>query len=201
MNGRDVGNQPGYLAYQPSSYQSWGPEDDQSLDQLIAVMPKAAVAVDGVTGEFFVSTPNVRCRTRVALVLEPIGTGGTFNTSANANTAILGGDPGTLWICERERTRAGKPSPSPVRNVIGTGAAPIAVPTDDRLWGFALELETNGRDLYGRFVPPDVKADPTSASQWHVIVRYESVERLSNEEWQQFRMRFGLRIPKTLEFT
>lgn len=185
-----VANKPGYLAYLPGSYQVLGPEQDQGLHKILATAPASASDNDGPV-EFWVKTPNVRCRTRVAFVLEPDDV--AVDPNAVANTVILDGT-GLLWVVEKERTRAGKPQTSPVRNVVGTGAAPLAIPTDTRLWGFVFELETNGQELYGQFTPPAIIETPASASKWNLIVRYESVERLSDEEWNQFRGRYGARV-------
>lgn len=182
--------QPGYLAYLPSSYQFLGPEQDQLLDQIICSNPANAADNDGFA-EFWVKTPNVRCRTRVSFVLEPNDVSVDPNTALN--TVILDGT-GLLWAAEHERTRSGRPQMSPIRNVVGTGATPLAIPTDTRLWGFTFEVETNGQELYGQFTPPAIKDTPAAASLWHILVRYESVQRLSDEEWNQFKQRYGLRI-------
>lgn len=189
--GRTVENQPGYLAYLPASYQVLGPKQDQSLDQIIASAGAQAADFGDAEATFSVKTPNVRCRTRVSLVLEPDDVAVDPNTELN--TVILSGT-GTLWVAEHERTRSGRPQMSPVRNVVSLGGTPVAIPTDTRLWGFSFETETNGQELYGRFHPPAVKVAPAAASFWHIIVRYESVERLTKEEWAQFKMQYGLRI-------
>lgn len=190
MRGRRVETQPGYPAYLPASYQFLGPEQDQLLDQIIAINAGANVSPSG-PALFWVKTPNVRCRTRVSLVLEPDDVDVNPNTTSTAGFISTGG---TLWVAEHERTRAGNPQVSPVRNVIGTSVAPQAIPTDPRLWGFVFEVETNGQELYGRFLPSPIPSEPLSATKWHLIVRYESVERLSDEEWSQFQGRYGCRV-------
>lgn len=187
---------PGYPYYLPASYQVLGPEQDQALDKVLATNPASAADNDGNV-QFWVKTPNVRCRTRVAIVLEPDDV--AVDPNNDPSTVILessGGLPvgGSLWVAEKERTRNGRPQTSPVRNVVGTGATPLAIPTDPRLWGYVFEIETNGQELYGQFVPNPIKVDPASASKWHLVVRYESVVRLSDEEWNQFKGRAGIRI-------
>lgn len=187
---RSIDEKPGYLAYQPGSYQVLGPEQDQLLDQILVVVPDSEED-NGTIVEFIVKTPNVRMRTRVSVVLEPDDVSVNPNTTSNG---VICDGKGTLWVCEKERTRAGRPQGSPVNNVVGTGAAPHAVPTDARLWGHSFELETNGQELYGQFNPPATVADPASAAKWHLIVRYEAVVPLSMEEWNQLRSRYGIRV-------
>lgn len=186
---------PGYMSYLPASYQVLRPEQDSALTQIL-VTSEAEQQENGTIVEFFVKTPNVRCRTRVALVLEPDVTS-EVDVRNDLNTVILDGT-GTLWVAELERTASGGAKRrSPVRNVVATGAAPLAVPTDARLWGYAFEVETNGQELYGQFNPAAIALDPAAASKWLVAVTYESVERLTDEEWNQFLGQYGVYVNPT----
>jgi hypothetical protein len=180
---------PGYLDYLPASYQVLGPQQDSHLSQRLVTAP-ASATTNHPAVRFSVRTPNVRCRTRVSLILEPLSVTDTSQQIFNSNTIILAATQpagaANLWVCEREYSGSGAQQASPVDNVVGTGNSPITIPTDVRLWGYSFEIETNGQELFGVFVPPDIGSAPTSASSWILSVRYESVNRLSDEEWNQF---------------
>ena len=186
---------PGYPAYLPSSYQVIGPEQDPHLTQLLVTAPKAATT-QHPTARFWVRTPNVRCRTRVSLSLELFDSSVDPNDADNSQILKSPQDPGvgTLWVAEMEMTRGGAPKWAVVRNVVGTGDAPLSIPTDAHLWGYTFEVETNGQQLYGVFVPPDIGAAPIGPSKWFVSVRYESVQRLSSEEWNQMLQRYKVSV-------
>jgi hypothetical protein len=128
-------------------------------------------------------------RTRVVLALVPLATDVDPNTAVN--TAIIVG-AGTLWAAIRQRVQEDTPQPVPTRNLVGTKAAPVAVPTDPGLWGFEGEWETAGEELYFSFVPPNAKVGNTRGAAWHAIVYYEAVQRLSDEEWNQMRQGYAL---------
>lgn len=183
---------PGYMKYAPATYQVYGPDEDFTLDKVIALMP--AGGAQGPLTEFWVKTPIVRCRTRVVVFVEPVLAGaGSVDVKSQVNTTVLGTLP-TLWVVEQVVSKGDKRAYPPVRNIVGTGAAPLAIPTDSRLWGYAFELETAGTDLYARLqLQPLSGASPTSAN-WRVQVRYESVERLTQAEWSRFLGQMGLRV-------
>lgn len=187
--------QPGYPDFLPASYQVLGPEQDAALDRILAINPATQTTVHPAA-KFFVRTPNVRCRTRVTVFLVPDSITTADDPDANVNTTIIAGT-GTLWVCERE-LGLGVVKQVPVDNVVGTGAAPLAIPTDTRLWGYSFEIETNGQELAGVFTPPNTAAAPTSSSKWHVSCRYESVQRLSDQEWNQFLGQYGIRVSPDL---
>jgi hypothetical protein len=187
---------PGYPGFQPSSYQVIGPDQEPALSRLIVTGPASATTVHP-TVRFTVRTPNLRCRTRVSLTLEITDT--PTNTSDADSGLVLAtaaqqqaASAGTLWIAQREYTKSGVVVPSVVANVVGTGNAPLAIPTDSQLWGYSVETETNGQELYGRFVPPDLGAGNVHTIRWCLAVRYESVNRLGDEEWNQLRQQYRL---------
>lgn len=184
-----MSEKPGYLAFLPGSYQVLGPEQIHTLDQYLDRCAAGNVDASGVV-EFWVETPNVRARTRVNIVLTPVS---GQNPQTTANTTVIG-TAATLWVCEKEKARDQRVQSSPVKNVVGTGAAPLAVPTDTRLWGYSFEIETNGQELYGRFTPPASAGAGAPAHSWHIIVRYEAVVPLSAEEWRQFKQRQYVRV-------
>lgn len=174
---------PGYPAYQPPQFQLLRAVDFPELDRSIAIYP-AAQTVNAVSINVNVRTPNVRVRTRVVFALVP--TASTVDTDTALNTTMLGGT-GTLWGAIVQRVRDNTRKSVPVQDVAGTKAAPLAIPTNAGLWGYALEIETCGDDLQFIFSPPLAKAGNTVAGAWHVLVNYEAVQRLSDEEWQQMR--------------
>lgn len=194
-----MGNdKPGYPAFQPASYQVVGPEQDPSLDKILCRAP-AGETTDTPSIVFLVATPNVRMRTRVAISLEPVGT--TVNVDAQAYTAVVAA-AADLWVASKTLSRGPRVKAPPTRNIVGTAAAPLAIPTDTRLWGYEFELETAGELLRGYFVPPASDAGSPGYT-WRVQVRYEAVgARLSAEEWNQFRGQYGLTVdPEAIELS
>jgi hypothetical protein len=181
---------PGYPAFRPASYQVLGPEQDRALDRVIVTNPGVQTTTTPAVS-FRVRTPNVRCRTRVSLFLLPDTLTAGDDPKTQLNTTVIAG-AGTLWVAELDYSRSGVSSGAPTRNAVGTGAAPLAVPTDARLWGYSFEIETNGQELMGVFTPPNTAAAPASSSKWHLTVRYESVQRLTLEEWNQFLGQYGI---------
>jgi hypothetical protein len=183
--------QVGYPDYQPDSYQLLRGVEFTALDKLIATYPAAATTAQP-TITFHVRTPNVRMRTRVALVLVPVADT-TIDTDSALNTTILdAGFPGSVWGANVQQLHENTRKSVPTMNVAGTKAAPVSIPTDAGLWGWEGQWETAGDDLLFRFVPPRAKAGNTVAAAWHVVVSYEAVQRLSAEEWQQMRQLYSL---------
>lgn len=189
MSGRHAtdNRQPaGYANYLPPGYQSWGPDQDPDLDRLLI---NGDASVGEASCEFYVTTPDVKCRTRITLALIPApGTG--LDVFADPFTDMVS-NPGQLWLAMLMRSRAGAIARSPVRNLVGTRTTPQAIPTDPGLWGFDFELETVGQDVRG-VLSQEWEADEV-AGQWRCQVRYNSLERMSAEEWAQLVGRGGLR--------
>jgi hypothetical protein len=178
---------PGYGSYLPGSYQLVGPREDQALSVVLAVAA-AGATTNNPSIPFHVRTPNVRVRTRVVVVYEPIGS--SVDVDSALYTAALA-SAGSLWVALKTGTRSNRTKNPPTRDIVGTGASPLAVPTNTRLWGYDFEVETNGEELLGVFVPPDCAAG-NPGGQWTLAVFYESVERLSKEEWNQFVQGYGI---------
>lgn len=192
MTCRNCEGRPGYgqNPYLPPSYQVVGPDQVPALTAQLAILPGDVTTVHPAI-RFEVVTPNVRVRTRVELSLEP-AQAETTDVDASAYT-VMEGVGSTLFVAERAVSRTSKRRAPTVRNVVGTAAAPLAIPTDTRLWGYAFEVETNGQILTGVFTPSNQPA-AAPAGAWWLSVRYESVERLSDVEWQQFLQQCGIRI-------
>jgi len=184
---------PGYFApWQPGSLQVLGPESDPSLSKTIVVNPATQSTVHPAI-DFTVKTPNVRMRVKVSLTLEPAAAS-SVNVDTDANTTVIAA-AGTLWASLKGRTLNSNRRQSPAANVVGTGAAPLSVPTDTRLWGYTFEAETNGEEIFCHFTPPNTAAAPAAASVWVASVRYEAVgARLSKEEWESFRSQYGIHV-------
>lgn len=196
---------PGYLEFRPPSYQVLGPEQESTLDRILATYPSdtGTTLAPPPESRFIVRTPQVRCRVRVSVFAKPdqpaLGNPTLADPDVDPVTdmyAVDGtGRMGLLWVVEHERGNGSGTKASPVRNIVGTGAAPLSIPTDARLWGYTFELETCGTELYGVFVPPNnALAGALTTSRWHVTARYESVVPVSDEEWNQFLGKQLLRV-------
>jgi hypothetical protein len=200
------GPKPNYLDWRPPNYQVLGPEQEETLDRILVTYPDdQGTTMDPLpTARFWVRTPQVRCRVRVVVFAKPDQPAGVGNPTAadpdadpitDMYVANVSGELGLLWVAEHERGNGSGLKASPVRNVVGTAAAPLSIPTDARLWGYAFEVETNGTELYGEFTPPNnAVGGALCPSRWHVVVRYESVVPVSDEEWNQFLGKQFLRV-------
>jgi hypothetical protein len=143
-----------------------------------------------VYSPFEIRVPDVKCRVRVDFAIEAATNADQMQAQY---VSVLGDARLQLWAALRAHPQSETqwPSNPPVQNIAGTGLAPIVIPTDLRLWGFGFELETAAKDIAGwvRTVP----GAEASAFRLHLIVRYNSLERMSPEEWKQLVGRCGIR--------
>jgi hypothetical protein len=190
---------PGYLEFRPPSYQVLGPEQESTLDKILATYPsdvQTTRTADERTVRFWLRTPQVRCRCRLSVFAKPdqpfLGNpplaDPTVDPISDMYEPFVVAQPGvaSLWVSEVERGNGPGVKASPVRNIVGTGGTPLIIPTDVRLWGYTFELETNGTELYGVFVAPNNANPALTTSRWHAVARFESVVPVSDEEWNQF---------------
>jgi hypothetical protein len=190
---------PGYLAYQPDSYQVLNSERDSSLDKILAAYPAAATTAQPLIVAR-VRTPNLRMRTRLCFALVPLADV-TIDPNVALTTSILIAATGSLWLATRQRAQDNTRQSVPTRNLTGTKSPPLAIPTDPGLWGYEWEGETNGQEIYCSFKPPRAKVGNTVAAAWHLCVNYEAVQRLSAEEWNQMRQRYGIVVGEPVVLT
>lgn len=187
-------NRAGYGNYTTPRYQSFGPKEDKSLDRVLLSIGDAGVDEERYS-PFEIIVPDVKCRVRVDFAIEA---GGSGDIMMAENTLVLGAAGLRLWAALRARPQSESAGSGqafgtspPVQNLVGTGGAPLAIPTDTRLWGYGFEVETAAEDIAGwvRTVP-GAEAGPF---RLHLIVRYNSLERMSPEEWKQLVGRCGIR--------
>jgi hypothetical protein len=181
--------------FEPWTVQRVESDVDWALDKVLCSYPAAQTVAAQAAIPVRVTTPNVRMRTRVSFVLTPTGAS-LIDVEASANTAILDpAAPGSLWVSLEQRLHSSGRKLVPVQDVVGTGGSPVPVPTNTRLWGVSFEIETAGDQLLCLFTPPQSKAGNTDTGEWHVVLAYEAVQRLSEEEWAEFRSKYSLTCP------
>lgn len=195
-------NRAGYGNWLTPRYQTLGPSEDPSLDRLIMIVGSGEPEPFTTRNSpFEVLTPDVKARTRIVLAIEPFP-GTDIDQDEDPITDLLNDQRLRLWLNLRTAVRpqvGGTPRIPPTRNLAGTGTTPIAWPTDVRLWGWEMEIETAGQNIRGA-VGLDGLNSPVNGYFVHLIVRYNSVERLSDEEWKQFTSRAGIRRGAPVEF-
>ena len=181
-------NRAGYGNYTTPRSQSFGPEQDKSLDRVLL-----SVGDEGIDEEIYspfdIAIPDVKCRVRVDFAID----GMTVADYMQAQSTSVLGDAGLqLWCALRSKAQAESNASAvpPVQNLVGTGNTPINFPTDTRLWGYGFEIESASQFIGGwvRTVP----GAEANAFRLHLIVRYNSLERLSAEEWFQLIGRCGI---------
>jgi hypothetical protein len=155
-----------------------GPQQDPNLDRVIASVGVNAFGSD-VSIPWEVKVPDPSVQVRVSLAIAPKT---AVTPDDSASTVSLGTTTATLWATLRTRAVANQPLFVPTRNIVGTGAAPITIPTDTRLWGYEFELVTVGQNIRGVLTVGAGTA--TAAYEWHLVVDYASVEEISDEEWK-----------------
>ncbi|MDD5367329.1 MAG: hypothetical protein PHR30_18500 [Gallionellaceae bacterium] len=124
---------------------------------------------------FVVPTPDARCRTKISVVFSA-DVGGAAPAVADPMLASLPAG-NTLWLVYRELSGSG--TRTPVRNLAGTRAAPLAIPTDAGLWGYEDQIETAGDEVFGKLhlVPLGY------IGRVQLRVRYAAMEPMSQAEW------------------
>lgn len=173
--------------------QRLGPQQDPNLDRVIASVGTNVLAAP-VTCPFEIRIPDPSVQVRIALAIAPKT---AIITDANVNTASLGTTGATLWATLRSRAVSNQPQYIPTRNIVGTGAAPLVIPTDLRLWGWEFEVTTVGQNVRGELTVTAGTA--TAAYEWHLIAEYASVEPMSDAEWRALANLAGIiRGDKTL---
>lgn len=174
-------------------FQRLGPQQDPNLDRVIASVGTNVLAAP-VTCPFEIKIPDPSVQLRVALAIAPKT---AVTPDASANTASLGTTTATLWAYLRSRAVSNQPLFLPTRNVAGTGAAPLAIPTDTRLWGYEFEIATVAQMLRGELIVGAGTA--TAAYEWHLICEYASIEPMTDAEWKALVNVMGIqRGDKTL---
>lgn len=155
-----------------------GPKEDPNLDRVIASVGTDVLAAP-VSTAFEVNVPDPSIQARIALAIAPKT---AVTPDESANTVSLGTTTASLWVALRSRAVATQPLWVPTRNLVGTAAAPVVIPTDTRLWGYEFEITTVGQNVRGVLTVGAGTA--TAAYEWHLVVEYASIEPIPDDEWR-----------------
>jgi hypothetical protein len=174
------------------SYQRVTLLEDRNLDQIIADIGDASTFATQFA-RFQVKVPDCRCRTRVVVAIGAGPGAAIFDPNNAEHTVLTNTQTATLWMALRTRIDdAGGARYTPTRNLVGTGLAPLAIPTDTRLWGWETEIETIGDDIWG-VLQVTGGAIASSPYQWHVQVGFNAVgSELTTDEWEKFMTKKGI---------
>lgn len=186
MNCKNCGHQvPGYgTEFLPPNYQQIGHREWENLSKILVRYDNALPVI--ATGVVFarVVTPSVRCRTRLTLVLDVIEENPAISGDpvATDNTSRVGLTPPTLWVASQVRPKSRSRYFSPVRNIVGTRTAPLTIPTDVGLWGYDINVETFGEQVWTRL---NINSAGINQVEWKLLVQYASLQPLTDVEWQK----------------
>lgn len=192
LPGRDARGGFGNSGPQHERFQRWGPDENRDLDRVILSVGNATAP--SASCPFELRAPDVKVRTRVVLAIEQGNTGAAPIDPVSAGpSGVVGANAFALWLAGRQRLFAsGFPFLlPPTRNLVGTAGSPLTIPTDARLWGFEVEFETAGEEIYGVLSVSDA-APATRPYRWHLITNFESVDMLTPAEWQKITERAGI---------
>lgn len=149
--------------------------------QLIT-MTTAQNGIFSVVVPFRVSVPDARLKTKVSFLCSPSPARSvpydiTFAASINP----------LLWLCAADSGEEGQVLP--VTNLVGTKAAPQAIPEDVNLMGFSVEYETAADWLFGEFTVNFTGGGSVSItnSRWSLGVRWQptSGALFCESEWKR----------------
>jgi hypothetical protein len=168
--------------YLPPSNQQLGHRDWEQLSKILVRYDNALPVVASGVVVARVLTPSVRCRTRLTLILDNIEElpGAAADPVTTDNTTRVGLTPPTLWMASQVRPKSRSRYFSPVRNLVGTRTAPLTIPTDVGLWGYDLQTETFGEQIWTRL---NVTSAGINNVEWKLLVQYASVTPLTDTEW------------------
>lgn len=150
---------------------------------------------DPTTGtvEFFVTTPEVRSRIKVALVWVP---GAGESSDVDSYWVGGGGLPinkfgmTALWLAKRECGMHGSGSFVPVENLAGDIYAGEPIPDHGDL-GYIAEVETTAEQVWGRFF---IDAGGLRVGTWVLKCAVDALEDISEREWKRVCERFARQV-------
>lgn len=171
-------------------YQRYGPQDSADLDRAIIFV--GAATAPSASSAFEIRIPDVKCHLRVVLALSQ-ASGAAIDPAQAVHTGVTGANTATLWVASRSQLKAEFNANllPPTRNIVGTGATPLTIPTDTRLWGYEFEIETAAETLRGLLAVTGGAA-ATAAYRWHLQAYYQSVEMVTDDEWIKMIQMMGI---------
>jgi hypothetical protein len=129
---------------------------------------------------FRVPTPDPRCWVKFGVLWVP----GDGSTAPGATTL-------TLWIAATQRGGIGEGSGRdfPVEDLIGTSAAPLAIPTNTALFGKFVQVQNGTSGLQGVLTI----ATPSAGVQgtWYALASFHPAVDMPREEWDSIVGKIG----------
>jgi hypothetical protein len=184
---------PGYGAPPlPSDLQVFGPRSPMGDKcELVMATVEGGGEVTGGEAVVFVELPSAKVLTRVSIFCAPIA--GSVNPMENTTAAILAGT-WSLWAALLTETKFGGRAGNffPTRNVVGTRAAPLNIPTDTGLWGFEFEIQTAAASRL-RLLLTEIESGASDDYEIRAQVTYQSIVAMSPQEWGKFIERAGIK--------
>jgi len=148
---------------------------------------------------FRVPTPDSRVTASVAIVVsvqQQLGLqqGFPFDITNGAAFSYA------LWLAGRDQDEGGSGLYVPTVNLLGTRAAPVAVPTDINIMGYSDDFDGGQDEIYGEFtVAGSWFANPLAA---RLYVRYQpSACEICDDEWREIVEQCNPQVPQSLVVT
>lgn len=143
-----------------------------------------AVAPHTVTAAFKVPTPDSRLMVSIALTAAQLGDAGT-PAQSNPFDMNRGGDLAwSLWLATRDQDTGGSGLWVPTGNLVGTKAAPLAIPADVNIDGYSDDFTGGQDDIYGELTCVQQGGGGLRGMQVRLYVRYQpSTCEICDDEW------------------
>lgn len=150
--------------------------------------PLVTFEADAGTADVRFRVPGVDPRLRIKISVLFVPPGGSAPNTGGAGVGT------TLWICEAEKDRSGQSGITiPATDIVGTSAAPLAIPVDTGLGGYSREFITAADYLEGTLHA--VSAAGMGGGQWVLQVDYSpDAVRFTDAEWEALRAKMSPRV-------
>lgn len=183
---------PGYNAPPlPSDLQTFGPRSPMGdkCELVICTVESGGEETAGL-GVAYVEVPSAKVLTRVSIFAAP--TDGDANPMVDDSDGVIIGTWG-LWaaLLTRSKLLGNAGNFFPTRNVIGTKAAPLQIPTDPGLWGFEFEIQTAAASRIALRLNEISTGGPDNYDI-RAQVTYQAIVPMSPQEWGKFIEKAGI---------
>ena len=160
---------------------------------LLSVKPGGTLNFAGVLA-FRVPTPDSRLVTSIDLLFsQPNAPAATVPFDMTFGSTI----GASLWLAGRTLDRGGAGQLIPTVNLVGSRAAPIALPTDVAIDGYADDYPGGQDDIYGELTVSFSVFSPAQGLRISLLVRQEPGPcAICDDEWQQI---IALCVPSLIQ--
>lgn len=147
------------------------------------IVVRGAEDIGYLTAAFRAQLPGPRVWCRVGLLFTPL----TTDESPDGMTPPEGeGDIPGYWLAATEGPQNTGPGGEsgrqvPVLNLVGTSAAPLAIPVDSDLFGYTSDIRGGYIGVRGRLR----LLNPETQGAWRVFASWWAMEGVCRKEWEE----------------